>query len=233
VTPSGSPYSGAGKPADIAAPGGSYPSSYTAVTAVGNGSGFGGTSNATPVTAGTYARALYEARVALAGPSKTQSSGAIAVGSPIPCGTARPDCELGDGILTAAELRRLLFLGAARVDKTLAPGGVGSAPRVGEEGFLATGYGAYFSRIHGDDAWASEFDAALRAPMFGSGELRARPDGEAEWMITDSYCRQSLWGSWDEGAYRAGVTPLPAPDPLFPLRSGVLAACQQGLPAPI
>ena len=62
--------------------------------------GFSGTSNATPVVAGIYARALFEARRMLRGPGRVQHKGVIARGAAIGCGGARPRCELGDGILT-------------------------------------------------------------------------------------------------------------------------------------
>lgn len=231
VTPGGAPYSGSGKAADIASVGGSYPASNGVKTPAGWGGSFGGTSNATPVTTGTYARALHVARAALDGPSTTQADGVIATGAPVACGDARADCELGDGVLTAPELRRLLSLGAAPVTAGLAPGGVSGAPRIGEEGFLATGYGAYYAKIRSHEEWAAEFDAALREPMLGLRALRARPAGEAEWMVVDSFCRQHLWGPWDLGAYRSDVTPLPGADPLFPLRSSLEAACPS-LPAP-
>lgn len=231
VTPGGAPYSGSGKAADIASVGASYPASIGVSQPAGWGGSFGGTSNATPVVTGTYARALHVARAALDGPSKTQSGGVIATGAPVACGVARADCELGDGVLTAPELRRLLSLGAAPVTAGLAPGGVVAAPRVGEEGFLATGYGAYYAKIRSHAEWVTEFDAALREPMLGLRALRARPAGEAEWMVVDSFCRQHLWGSWGLGAYRAGSTPLPGTDGTYPLRSSLEAACPS-LPAP-
>ena len=64
--PTGVDYSGSGKPADIAAIGTMYPTAYSATTISGKGN-FSGTSNATPVIAGTYGRALWKARQALAG----------------------------------------------------------------------------------------------------------------------------------------------------------------------
>jgi hypothetical protein len=67
-------YSGSGKPADVASIGSLYPSSYGATTTTGKGN-FGGTSNATPVIAGTYGRALWLARQALSGPSAPRRPG--------------------------------------------------------------------------------------------------------------------------------------------------------------
>jgi len=64
-----SSFVGAGKPVDVAGLGLSYPSAYRADTVSGTGtSGFSGTSNAAPTIAGTYARALYLARLELDGP---------------------------------------------------------------------------------------------------------------------------------------------------------------------
>lgn len=225
VTPGGAPFSGAGKMVDVASVGSSYPSSIGAATPDAAGGTFSGTSNATPVAAGVYARALHVARNALAGPSKTQQAGVVATGAPVACGAARPDCELGDGVLTRLELQRLFLLGAAPATQGISPAGVGALPKVGEDAFASTGHGSYFGKMHGVLSWTNEFNAALREPMLGTRTLRARPAGEAAWMTVDSYCRQRIWGPWDEGAYRDGVTPLPGDDPLFPVRTTLTNVC--------
>src|SRR5688572_11924130 len=120
VAPSGGEYTGAGKPADIASVGGSYPSQYGGTT-VSSGGNFGGTSNATPVIAGMFARSLYWARTQLDGP-RSQDAGVLATGTAVVCGESRPDCELGDGVLTAKELRTRLFEGAVHTPQGLNPG---------------------------------------------------------------------------------------------------------------
>lgn len=223
VAPDGGSYSGHGKPADIAGLGGSYRSAYGATTVNGSGN-FSGTSNATPTIAGTYARALYLARRDLGGASRTQSGGVIATGTPYTCGAARPACELGDGALTATELRTRLFEGAVHTAAGMNVGGSPAAPPVGEEEFLNEGYGTYRARMDGTAAWLAEFERVL-APLEGRALPPARPAGEAAWMIVDSFCRQEIWGPWSAGAYAAGTTALPGADPLFPVRSALEAAC--------
>jgi hypothetical protein len=230
VTPGGAPYSGAGKFVDVASIGSSYPASFGATTVDGPGRNFSGTSNATPVAAGIYSRALHVARTALDGDSKTQNAGVIATGAPVACGAARPDCELGDGVLTRLELQRLFLLGAAPATQGISPGGVGALPKVGEDAFISTGHGIYFGRINGSTVWSTEFDQALREPLLGTRALRARPAGEADWMTVDSFCRQKLWGSWDEGAYREGVTPLPGSDSAYPVRTTLSNVCPKLIP---
>jgi hypothetical protein len=223
-------YTGAGKPADIAGIGDLYPSAYGSDTVSGSGN-FGGTSNATPTIAGTYARALYLARRDLSGPSRIQQRGVIARGGKYRCAAARRDCELGDGVLTAMELRRRLFQGAVHTEAGATdPLGVVPLPAVGEDEYLAEGYGSYFARETGKDQdWLKEFDRIL-GPLEGRSKPLKRPDGERQWMIVDSFCRQHLWGPWEEGAYVDGKTKLPGPDPAWPTRSSIEESCPQMQP---
>jgi hypothetical protein len=219
-------YMGHGKPADVAGIGGNYPSAYTATTIGGTGtSGFGGTSNATPQVAGAYARALYVARKAMSGPSRIQSGGLVARGD-YRCSPGRRDCELGDRKLTAAELRTRLFHGAIHTEAgSSGPGGVGQGPAVGEEEFLNEGHGSYFGReTRNDEDWLTEFERII-GPMLGQSKPLKRPDGELEWMIVDSFCRQHLWGSWLGGYYVEGKTELPGDDPNWPVRSSYERDC--------
>jgi hypothetical protein len=219
-------YTGHGKPADIAGIGSSYPAAYGSPTVGGTGSGgFGGTSNATPTIAGTYARALYLARKALGGPSRVQRNGVIATGSRFDCGSARPDCELGDGKLTVDELRTRLFHGAVHTEAGMTPGGVGALPKIGEEEFLSEGHGSYFARETGKiKDWLKEFERIM-APLEGRAKELKRPDGEKQWMIVDSFCRQHLWGGWNGGYYLDGKTKLPGYDNAYPVRSTIEQAC--------
>ena len=222
-------YLGSGKPADIAGIGLDYPTAYGAdqVSATGE-TGFSGTSNATPQVAGYYARALGVARTLLGGPSRTQSGGVVATGKPVACGAARPDCELGDGKLTVDELRTRLFHGAIPTYAGTTTFVGGEIPLVADEQMLSQGHGAYFGRESADrDAWFAEFDRIV-APMEGRVAPLRRPDGEREWMVVDSFCRQQMWGAWDGGYYRDGETELPGPDPRYPIRSAYEQTCPGG-----
>lgn len=232
----GGSYSGHGKPADVAGVGLSYPSSYQARTVGGPGTGFGGTSNSTPTIAGTYARGLYQARRDLPGASRAQHDGVVAMtgpgaDEPFVCEQARPECELGDGVLTASELRTRLFHGAVHTaaGTTVSVLDVGPAPAIGEDEFLNEGHGTYLARLNGDEAWLEEFERLL-APLQGRAPALARPEGEREWMTVDSYCRQSLWGAWSGGYYVDGATALPGTDPDWPIRSGLEASCPSMFP---
>jgi hypothetical protein len=49
-------------------------------------------------------------------------------------------------------------------------------------------------------------------------------------MIVDSFCRQHLWGAWEEGAYIDGKTKLPGPDPAWPTRSSIEQSCPEMQP---
>jgi hypothetical protein len=232
VSPDGGSYTGAGKPADIAAPGMSYPSAPSSGTPDVDSQGtFSGTSNATPVVAGLYARSLWWARTTLEGPSRTQADGVVATGAPITCGDANPDCELGDGVLTAAELRTRLFHGAVHTAEGYQSvglvGGSPTTPPLGwEHEFLSEGHGSYFGRIASDEDWMAEQERIV-GPMTGAVAPLERPEGEADWFTVDSYCRQSIWGGWSDGYYVEGATELPAADHTgWPVRTGWADNCR-------
>ena len=218
-------YVGHGKPADVASLGSGYPAAYGSPTVSGNGR-FSGTSNAAPTVAGIYARALYAARKSLDGLSRVQNGGVIARGGKVRCGSKRKDCELGDGRLTATELRTRLFHGAVHTPAgTSDPLNLTTAPAIGEEEFLAEGHGTYFARETGKwDEYMKEF-ARIIDPMLGRAKTLKRPAGEREWMIVDSFCRQHLWGGWRGGYYVEGKTQLPGPDPAYPLRTSMENGC--------
>ena len=226
------PFLGAGKPVDLAGVGSGYPTAYSADTVSGTGSsGFSGTSNATPHVAGLYARTLYLARTRLAGKSKVQRDGVVADGRRIPCGATRPDCELGDGKLTARELRDRLLYGTLPSLAGLAVYGVGadnpSLPKIGEEMLLSEGHGVYRGRVAGSEVWQSEQDRVF-GPMVGTHATLERPAGEREWFIVDSYCRQRNWGAWGGGYYVEGKTTLPPDDPSRPVRAAWARSCPGG-----
>ena len=218
-------YTGHGKPADISGVGGGYPSAYGAPTIGGEGD-FGGTSNATPVLTGIYGRALYQVRSRLSGVSRVQSAGVIARGAPFRCGSERRDCELADGKLTAAELRTRFFEGAIHTTAGMTPGGIGSAPPIGEDEFLNEGHGTYLGLLDGRDVWMEEI-ARIVGPLLGMDKALERSAGEKDWMIVDSFCRQHLWGSWAGGYYIDGKTDLPGATQSWPLRSTIETACPQ------
>ena len=222
VSPSGGEYTGAGKPADIASVGSSYPSQGgTTVSSQGT---FGGTSNATPVIAGMFAHSLWWARTQLDGP-RGQADGVVASGTPVVCGTARPDCELGDGVVTEAELRARLYEGAIRTAQGFNPASTVDTPAKTEETELASeGHGSYFGKLKGAAAYQAEL-ANITAPMAGTQPALARSTAEKEWMTVDSYCRQQIWGTWQGGYWQEGEA-LPASSPTqWPLRSFLADNC--------
>ncbi len=237
------PFLGAGKPVDLAGVGSDYPTAYWAETVSGTGTlGFGGTSNATPVVAGMYGRALYMVRTRLKGASKIQSDGVVARGKSLKkqplakqgsqlCGGARPDCELADGELTSAELRTRLFHGTLQSLAGLGVGGQGTdnptLPKIGEEMLLSEGHGVYRGRVAGNAVWQAEQDRILD-PLFGTAGTLQRPAGEREWFVVDSFCRQRNWGSWAGGYYVAGATSLPADEPTRPVRASWAKTCPGG-----
>lgn len=226
--PNGSVPTGSGKPVDLNGIGISYPSAYNSTT-VSNGERFSGTSNAAPTIAGTYARGLHLARQAMAGPSRVQAGGVISVGK-ARCGRARPSCEIGDGRLTAVELRDRLMKGAVSTGKGSDPsvfvtGGGVEARRLADEHWANEGHGTYFARLKQDDAlWRAEFDR-FYGPLAGTRAALTRPAGEKEWFLVDSWCRQHIFGAWKGGYWKSGA-PLPAADPAAaPVRSAYQVGC--------
>jgi hypothetical protein len=223
---------GAGAPVDLAGVGYDYPTGYSASAVGETGSlGFSGTSNATPVVAGTYARSLYRARSLLKGTSRVQSGGAIATGHKFKCGATRPACELGDGVLTIHELRARLLGGAVPTGNGVTVSGQlvnPTLPPVGEETLMWEGHGAYLGRVSRDpNAWLAEHQRIM-GPLTGAGAALQRPAGEREWFTVRSYCRQRNWGSWGFGHYVQGKTALPPVALNWPIRSLFVRACPGG-----
>lgn len=224
--------SGAGKPADIAAPAVDYPVS-NAAGGIGTHTMQSGTSLSAPAVAGIYAEGLYQARRSLPGPSRTQHDGIVATtDTSFVCGSIRPACELGDGVLTAGELRTHLFQGAIPISGETTVFGNGprvpaeaTAPIAEEWRLLNQGHGVYTGRfVPGGSAWLEDLERVV-APMEGRAATLERPEGERDWMIVDSFCRQHLWGEWDGGYFVAGETPLPGPDAEWPIRTGIETTC--------
>lgn len=229
----GSNFSGSGKPVDVSGIGDGYPSAYGSTRVTGGGP-FSGTSNASPTIAGTYARGLFMVRKAMAGPSRIQKNGIIAVGAAT-CGAARPKCEVGKGYLTAVELRDRLMKGAVSTGKGMSPAGFQDLGRVADEHYAAEGFGTYYARVKGDDkAWLAEFNRFF-LPLVGRAAELKRPADEAAWFRVDSWCRQHIFGSWNGGYYRsAATTPLPDPDPAgHQVRTGLQLGCNGLFELPI
>jgi hypothetical protein len=104
-------------------------------------------------------------------------------------------------------------------------------PQAADTRYAAEGHGTYVARLRGDDVWRKEF-ARLWGPLTGTATPPARPKGEREWFVVDSWCRQRIWGEWNGGYYRGTSTPLPAEDPNAPTRSGYKNSCEGLRPPP-
>ena len=230
TSPGGKDYTGTGKPADVAGIGTSYPSSYGS-THVSNGKSFSGTSNATPQVAGTYGAALWQLRRALPGASKLQARGVIARGKAVRC----KGCELGDGVLTAAELRKRLFHAAIPTDGGFQDGVAGAAktPAVADTRWAAEGHGTFRGNLDRANGPAGDVRRVV-GPALGIAAPLKRPAGEVEWFRVDSWCRQHIWGSWSGGYYTSDkATPLPSADPAaWPTRTAIQEACPGLMPPP-
>lgn len=222
INPDGSS-PGSGKPADVASVGSDYPSAYGA-TNVTNGAGFGGTSNATPVTAGLYAEALYQLRQRMAGASRLQKDGVISVGA-LGCADANPDCALADDQLTVHELREALLRAATYTEQGWDVGGAtGPIPATQgpETTFLAEGHGSYWGLYQGEAGYLAQ---VARIVGFAAGDWHEEqnPD-QAAWFVADSLCRQGGWGAWDHG-YAQRDLPVPGRDPDWPARTWLAHEC--------
>ncbi|HET6398029.1 MAG TPA: S8/S53 family peptidase, partial [Candidatus Thermoplasmatota archaeon] len=229
ISPDGSS-PGHGKPADVAAPGSRYLSAYGSQTINGTGY-FGGTSNATPVTTGLYGEALYQIRRELAGPSRVQRDGTIAVG-PAGCAEANAECALADGELTVHELRQALFRSARHTPEGWNIGGAtGPLPQTdnrAELTFLAEGHGSFWGRMGGED---NHRDEVSRITGFARGEWFEEQDADLHaWFVADSLCRQGGWGAWSHG-YAPDRQGTVAPHPEWPVRTWMSSVCPEFLGA--
>lgn len=216
ISPTGTSYTGHGKPADVASLGSAYPSAGGAT--VSAESTFGGTSNATPVTAGMYAKALHEVRMAI-GSTRVQDNNTIASGA-AGCGEANPDCPLADGIITYVELRDALLEASQHTPEGYSVGLVGGTElpvtsSVEELTLMAEGAGSFLGLMEGSDVYQAEVDRIL-SHLDGSRMPDSEPDVKA-WQHALSVCRQSIWGSWDLG--HATLLPGAGPDPAWPTRT--------------
>ena len=163
---------------------------------------------------------------------RCQAGGVISVGK-ARCGKARPACEVGDGKLTAVELRNRLLLGAKSTGGGTAPGGLAPQPRLADEHWANEGYGTYYARLKQDDAlWLKE-QSQFTGPLLGTRAALKRPADEKAWFLVDSWCRQHIFGSWSGGTYKEGRDTLPGPDPAAaPVRTAYGVACNALMPVP-
>lgn len=202
-------YSGAGKPVDVSSIGSSYPASG-GTTANGTGT-HSGTSNAAPVTAGTFAKALQGAREALGDATPGHAGGVVAQGAPVACGAAVPACALGDGVLTRRELEAAVYASVLPSETGVAADTTWPTTPLA---YYYQGHGVIVGRIDGQAAYDAEWQR-IAAHLRGDAPAHARPAGEANWFLVDSKCRQHLWGAWSGGLYAGGPLALdPVADPL-------------------
>jgi hypothetical protein len=218
-------YSGHGKPADISSIGLSYPSmGGGTVTAE---STFGGTSNATPVTAGIYARALWLLRQDMMA-ERTQQEGTLATKDPsaeTTCGSANPDCALADGVLRVEQLREALFRSAEYRTEGWAVTleGIPVPVETDEMRLVAEGHGSFLGRMADD--WQAESQHV--ADYVRGNWYEEQDQDQYDWMVALSWCRQNLWGEWDHGYWNPDVE-LPASDPEnWPLRTWLIEQCPE------
>ncbi len=220
-------YAGHGKPADVSSLGLNYPSMGGG--SVNAESTFGGTSNATPVTAGTYARALWLVRQDMEA-EREQSEGTLAVGGSggsvagsniTGCRETYPDCPLADGVLQVSEMREALFRSAeyAAEGWTASIEGIPVPVETDEMRLLAEGHGSFFGRM-GD--WQNE--SSKIADYVKGDWYEEQDEDQKDWMIALSWCRQQLWGEWEHGYWNPDVD-LPEADPQWPLRTWLVEEC--------
>jgi hypothetical protein len=193
-------YSGAGKPVDIS----SYGAAYTSTggkTANGEGE-HTGTSNAAPVTAGTFASVIQQGRVLLDDRTEGHANGVVASGKAVSCGAANASCPLGDGVLTRAEVQKAVFENVLPSRLALTADTVWPSTPYN---YYYQGHGVISGRANPQKFAAEQrrFGDAL-AGIAPAG--MTRPAGEHNWMVVDSKCRQTLWGAWT-GGYYTGTTP--------------------------
>jgi hypothetical protein len=243
------PFRSSGKPVDIAAYGDDYPAAGM-VTSQGqepaNGKGtHSGTSNATPVVAGTFAEVIQQGRELLGDPSPGHADGVVASGTAMPCPPSPNPCPLGDGTLTRAEVQSIVFDNVApttirltgtpldTLQPPMEPLPVATESTTDsktgltltEPNYFLTGpaVATYVSEGHGlvygraDPARFVAEQRRFRDALRGDLTPYQRPPGETAWMAVDSKCRQRLWGEWD-GGYDTHT------DPAFSIPDDDLAA---------
>ncbi|MDQ1438931.1 MAG: serine protease [Acidimicrobiaceae bacterium] len=229
----GQDYLGSGKPVDISGPGNGYPSTggdadFRKQTVAGTGT-HSGTSNATPVVAGTLAKIIQMGRDLLGDETGGHSGGDVARATwarrraqtaqgPNWCGAANPTCPLDDGVLSRKEVEQTLFENVlpwpVRVPTIL--NGPLNSPGGGPAGapIATTPYGYYYVG-HGvvgglqDPSRLPLVNLHLWQALQGDVAPYPRPAAEHNWMTVDSKCRQHLWpGQWADGYYHGQALQL-------------------------
>jgi hypothetical protein len=218
-----------GLPVDISAYGGGYPA---AGGTIANGeTAFSGSSNATPVVAGTMARMIQWARDATGDTTTPTDPQVVAQGQPVACAANVARCPLDDGVLTRTEVEQTLFDTvlpspprplATNVTAT-APSPTATAPDGNQttapsltvtdalrnlpavDSNITEGHGIVYGRAYADRYTAEQ--RQLQDVLFGAANPPARPPAEPAWFVADSKCRQRLWGVWSMGLY-TGTDPV-------------------------
>ena len=159
-------YMGHGRPSDVASIGSGYPSGGYCDNTINCTGNFGGTSNATPVTAGMYAKALWELRnhqdVRVARPADSPN---IVQGVPSEGGF------LDDGNLTAPELMDAMFLAAEhKGDGTV----LGSPALACPQRPLNSVPGRRSRQLRGSPGWRARLDGGSQQHPARCGPRRRR-----------------------------------------------------------
>lgn len=208
---------GTGKPVHISSYSNDYPSPG-GTTAAGRG-GHAGTSNATPVVAGTYAKIVQLGRELVGDTTPGHQDGILAQGTPRPCEGALEKCPLDNGVLTRAEAQAVLFGNVLPSSVRPGSGSSGTAFNgVLQKNASSPPVAPSMSQGHGivRGRWdQGRFEAESRRfldAVRGAVVPFRRPPGEHNWMVADSRCRQSLRGPWTGGYYKQGDPP-PTFDP--------------------
>jgi hypothetical protein len=218
-----------GVPVDISAYGEGYPAAGD--TTANGETAFSGSSNATPVVAGTMARMAQWARDATGDTTTPTDPQVVAQGQPVACAANVAHCPLDDGVLTRTEVEQTLFstvlpspprqvpaASTATVpstgvtvpanNQTTAPsptitGAVTNLPAV--DSYITEGHGIVYGRKDRNRYQAEQ--RQIQDALFGAVSPPARPPAEPAWFVVDSKCRQRLWGVWSMGLY-TGTDPV-------------------------
>jgi hypothetical protein len=214
-----------GQPVDISAYGNQYPAAGG--TTANTSTTFSGTSNATPVVAGTMAHMIQWARDATGDNLAHSDPQVVAQGRPIPCGAGVARCPLDDGKLTRTEVEQTLFNTVLPSPPRQLPQGTTATapnpnPTVGTntpstkispdtalvdelrdlpavDSYITEGHGIVYGK-YDSGRYAAE-QRILQSALFGTAPLPARPPADPTWFVVDSKCRQKMWGTWGMGLY--------------------------------
>ncbi|MDQ1446196.1 MAG: serine protease [Acidimicrobiaceae bacterium] len=215
-----------GHPVDVIAYGEQYPSGGG--TLANSRTTFSGSSNATPVTAGTIAHILQLGRDVMGdSASTTRDPQIMASGKAFPCASGVSHCPLEDGKLYRQEVEQILFDNVLPSPARPLPPGTTVAPpspmlslpvsaaptKVDPDtvplddirnlpavnSYQTEGHGIVYGRL--DSSRFAAEQRRLQDGLLGLVGPYVRPPAERTWMTVDSKCRQRLWGTWDMGYY--------------------------------